>query len=223
MSKEHGPWRDGHRAWGRLRDWERQGPPGRPADDGERALATLADVGLVRRLLDEVELTAVRAGRQHGRSWAEIAVKLGVSRQSAWERWRELDGPLREDPTAVNDPIGSAATEIVGAAVARRQATVVVPNVIGLSWFEARDRLIALELVAGFDPASPMSTTLDQRGTVTDQSPESGARVAPGSMVTLWLRRDDGGSAGVREPRRPRPTPKTGRALEYDPSEEAVS
>ena len=99
MSKEHGPWRDGHRAWGRLREWQRLGPPGRPADDGERALATLADVGAVRRLLDEVELTAVRAGRQHGRSWAEIATKLGVSRQSAWERWRELDGPLRGDLT----------------------------------------------------------------------------------------------------------------------------
>ncbi len=210
MSKDHGPWRDGHRAWGRLRDWQRQGPPGRPADDGERALATLADVGMVRRLLDEVELTAVRAGRQHGRSWAEIATKLGVSRQSAWERWRELDGPQREDLTAVSEPIAAAATEIVGAAATRRQATVVVPNVVGLSWVEARDLLIAHQLVGGIDPASSMSSTLELPGTVIDQSPESGARVAPGSMVTLWLRPDEGGSAGVREPRRPRPDAEDG-------------
>jgi len=223
MSKEHGPWRDGHRAWGRLRDWERDGPPGRPADDGEVALATLADVGTVRRLLDEVELTAVRAARQHGRSWAEIATKLGVSRQSAWERWRELDGPHRDDLPAVSAPIAVAATELVGAATARRPATVVVPNVIGRSWVEARDLLIAKQLVGGLDPSSPMASTLELPGTVVDQSPESGARVAPGAMVMLWLRPDSGGSAGVREPRRPRPTPKTGRALEYDPTEEAVS
>jgi hypothetical protein len=47
---------------------------------------------------------------------------------------------------------------------------------------------------------------------VTDQSPESGAKVPRGSSIRLWLYYGDGGSAGVREPRRPRPDPKVGRA-----------
>ncbi|MFC7655663.1 hypothetical protein ACFQV8_03060 [Pseudonocardia benzenivorans] len=38
----------------------------------------------MRRLLDETELEAVRSARRRGRSWAEIATKLGVSRQAAW-------------------------------------------------------------------------------------------------------------------------------------------
>ena len=31
----------------------------------------------------------------HGKSWAEIATHLGVTRQSAWERWRDLDDSPR--------------------------------------------------------------------------------------------------------------------------------
>lgn len=36
-------------------------------------LIALADVGLVRHLLDQAELVAVRTARRHGKSWAEIA------------------------------------------------------------------------------------------------------------------------------------------------------
>jgi hypothetical protein len=59
-------------------------------------------------------------------------------------------------------------------------------------------------------------------GIVVDQSPESGAVVARGSQVRLWLESDGGGSAGVREPRRPSPAPKSARAMREEPSDEAV-
>ena len=45
----------------------------------------------MRRLLDQAELAAVRAARGRAKTWAEIATRLGVTRQSAWERWRDLD------------------------------------------------------------------------------------------------------------------------------------
>lgn len=56
--------------------------------DAERALG---DVQLVRRLLDLAEMNAVRAARRAGASWTDVATMLGVSRQSAWERWHETD------------------------------------------------------------------------------------------------------------------------------------
>ena len=93
MGKGKSPWMDGRRAWSRLKGWHQDTPsavPGHP-DDGESALNALADVGQVRRLLDQAELVAVRTARRHGKSWAEIATRLGVARQSAWERWRDLD------------------------------------------------------------------------------------------------------------------------------------
>jgi PASTA domain len=55
---------------------------------------------------------------------------------------------------------------------------------------------------------------------VTDQSPESGAKVPAGTMVTLWIER--GGGSGVREPRRPIPRPSKGRAMNDDPLDDAV-
>ena len=74
-------WEQARQAWRRLAaDSERQGD-----DDG---LDALSDIGVVRRMLDQAELAAVRAARAHGKSWAEIATHLGVTRQSAWERWR---------------------------------------------------------------------------------------------------------------------------------------
>ena len=49
----------------------------------------LEDIRFVRALLDTAERNAVRAARHHGRSWTDVASALGVSRQSAWERWRD--------------------------------------------------------------------------------------------------------------------------------------
>src|SRR5918997_4079573 len=120
MSRD--PWREGREAWERL--------AGRPRS-GEEALDALSDIGLVRRLLDQAELEAVRAARRDRRSWAEIATRLGVSRQSAWERWRELD----EEPGPL--------------AAAREQSTpVAVPDVVGMSWPVAQHRLVEERLRA---------------------------------------------------------------------------
>jgi hypothetical protein len=37
----------------------------------------------------------VREARKAGLSWTDIATALGVTRQSAWERWHELDEGTR--------------------------------------------------------------------------------------------------------------------------------
>lgn len=228
MAKGRSPWEEGRRAWQRLTGWDHGTPRehhGGHADPGEEALDALSDVGLIRRLLDQAELGAVRAARRSGRSWAEIATRLGVSRQSAWERWRDLDGTA---DTAEEAAIAGAAAELVvgieePAREKRRRATVRVPAVIGLSWDDARDVLRECGLLAvGPDPDGPPIWALGwPSGVVTDQSPESGAKVPRGTSVRLWVERG-GGSAGVREPRRPRPDPRSGRELRPEPSDEAV-
>ena len=86
MAKQRGPWNTCRKAWDRLGRWSDDHP-----EDGVGALSALADVGMIRRMLDQTELVAVRAARRHGKSWAEIATHLGVTRQSAWERWHDLD------------------------------------------------------------------------------------------------------------------------------------
>lgn len=194
-------WREARSAWDRLTGDRHQ-------DSGPAALAALSDIGQLRRLLDEVELEAVRAARERGCSWAEIAVKLGVTRQSAWERWRELDG-TPADP----EPAPPAV---------RRGHRVTVPNVVGLSFDAARRRLSERGLVAVLaEPDGPQALIADpERATVTDQTPESGAVVHDGAVVRLWV--DPGGGSGVREPRRPRPDPRAVRGVEDQPSERAV-
>lgn len=175
-------------------------------------MASLSDIGVVRRMLDQAELAAVRTARLRGKSWAEIATHLGVTRQSAWERWRDLDDAPRE-PQPGREPPGLAdtAAHLVEMSVRerRRASKVRVPNVVGLEWSEAQRVLSSDGLVAiNADPDTP----IDLRSgswIVRDQSPESGARVPAGSDVRLWLRGD--GDAGVREPRRPRPTPQSAR------------
>ncbi|HEX4016871.1 MAG TPA: PASTA domain-containing protein [Frankiaceae bacterium] len=232
MAKGWTPWRDGRRAWSRLESWGPGDPSARSGheNDGEGALRALSDIGLVRRLLDQAELVAVRTSRRHGKSWAEIATRLGVTRQSAWERWRELDELPAVDEgrsgARVTRVIAEAATELSGEAAGelRRRATVRVPSVIGRSWDDAREMLLARQLVAvGPDPDGPPLAMLGwPDGIVVDQSPESGARVPPGSLVRLWLEAGGGGDAGVREPRRPSPDPKSARVMREEPSDEAV-
>lgn len=93
MSRRRAVWHDSRRAWMRLNGWHQDGTnsvPGHP-DDGDSALKALADVRLVRSLIDQAEMVAVRTARRHGKPWAEIATALGVTRQSAWERWHEFD------------------------------------------------------------------------------------------------------------------------------------
>ncbi|BEP15002.1 hypothetical protein acdb102_33130 [Acidothermaceae bacterium B102] len=201
MAKDRGPWNEGRRAWERLNGWHHDGPT--HADSGDGALTALADVGLIRQLLGQAELVAVRTARRHGKSWAEIATQLGVTRQSAWERWRDLD----ETPAADSG---------------KAKVTVRVPTVVGLKWDDARHALQELGLVAvGPDPDGPPLAAFGwPDGVVTDQAPDAGAWLTRGSSVTLWLNR--GGGAGVREPRRPKPTPRPARAMRAEPSDEAV-
>ena len=225
-------WEDGRRAWDRLRDWHRDGSGG--GQDGDGALDALDDVGALRRLLDQAELAAVRVARRHGRSWAEIATRLGVSRQSAWERWRDVDDAAEPAGTradlaegVIEKAAADAAEELTlqvepAARDFRRRSSVRVPNVVGMTWADARGALSEEGLVAvGWDSDGLPLHDSSPSGVITDQSPESGAKVPRGASIRLWLY-NGGGSAGVREPRRPRPDPKTARELRYEPSDEAV-
>jgi PASTA domain len=212
-------WELAQHAWRRLAARAGRAPED---DDG---LAALSDIGFMRRALDQAELEAVRAARLHGKSWAEIATHLGVARQSAWERWRDLDDSPRggeSGRSAEATTLDDAAADLVQmrAREQRRASTVTVPNVVGLEWTKARDVLTSKGLVPiNADPDSPTVTGNDG-WIVTDQSPESGARVKAGSLIRLWLNRD--GGAGVREPRRPRPTPIAARAMRPEPHDQAV-
>ena len=66
-------------------------------------LSTLHCIQEIRTRCDMTELATVRQAREAGLSWTEIATSLGVTRQSAWERWHELDGEdqgeARHEPT----------------------------------------------------------------------------------------------------------------------------
>jgi transposase-like protein len=212
-------WEQARQAWRRLAaNSERP----RGDDDG---LASLSDIGVVRRMLDQAELAAVRTARRSGKSWAEIATQLGVTRQSAWERWRDLDDSPRggeSGRSAESTVLDDAASDLIQirAPEQRRTAKTLVPNVVGLEWIEARDLLAGKGLVAiNAQPDNP-SDPASRGWVVTDQSPESGARVSAGSVVRLWLRGD--GDAGVREPRRPRPTPRSARETLPEPHDQAI-
>lgn len=188
------------------------------------ALDGLSDIRRLRDLLDQAELAAVRAARRRGASWAEIATRLGVTRQSAWERWRDLDESAQGAEPSPEAPVEAAvAADLVAQAVeSRRRSTVKVPDVVGLSFEQARNvledkRLLALPVESG---GVPVVAERGSSAVVTDQSPESGARVAAGTRITLWLGR--GGSAGVREPRRPSPDPRTLRGMRDEPWDEAL-
>ena len=206
MSGGRQRWDEAGNAWDRLRAWH--------ADDAaDGALDALSDVSAVRRLLDEAELAAVRAARRNGSSWAEIATMLGVTRQSAWEKWRELDEP---GATAAQQAAGAMERAIGHAArIARREGRVSVPDVVGMSWENARSVLREHELDARCNDPDAVPDQV-----VQDQSPEAGARVPAGTTVRLWLRRG-GGGGGVREPRRPNPEPRAGRAMREE-ADEAV-
>ncbi|MCL9796244.1 PASTA domain-containing protein [Frankia sp. AgKG'84/4] len=271
MDDGTGPWQEARRAWRRLDAWwhgsssaaspadapdlARGGPSADPAGarmtDADAALTALSDIGLLRRLLDQAELDAVRCARRGRRSWTEIAVRLGVTRQSAWERWRDLDEtPPTDAPATPAGSLDSIAADLVDQATrsllagrerhpdgiptppkrANRAArmlrlSVAVPDVIGLSWDAARHRLVGVGLVGAEPDAGPQDwkagVDKEPPGVVTAQIPEAGARVPAGSLVTLWLHRG-GGSAGVREPRRPGPSPRSARVLRPEPTDEAV-
>ena len=212
-------WSEGHEAWRRLRRWHE-----RETADGDAALDALSDVGALRRLLDQVELSAVRAARGRAKSWAEISTRLGVTRQSAWERWRDLDDsptprpsgrvPAEEVAVGLREAAEGAAAELMSAAL--DGPLVVVPDVVGLEWDTARRVLGSARLMAvSADPDGPPLPALATGGQiVVEQKPAAGERLEVGSSVRLWLGRGPG-DAGVREPLHPRPSPRaTGGAID---------
>jgi hypothetical protein len=221
MARGRARWHDGRDAWDRLSGWQQD--RGHP-DDGDAALNALSDIGQVRRLLDSAELIAVRAARAHRRPWAEIATRLGVTRQSAWEKWRELDD-TREAQAAILEALAAddAGVESVRGPWPARDR--LVPDVVGLSWDDARTVLMRAGLVAvGPDPDGPPLAALGwPGGVVVKQDPTAGAVLPDGSPVTVWVERGGGGGAGDREPRRPKPAPLSARDLPDELEDEAAS
>jgi predicted transcriptional regulator len=69
------------------------GPRTNPGADGhQREVAyTLTCIQEVRTKIDQNELRTVKIAREAGLSWTEIATALGIARQSAWEKWHEID------------------------------------------------------------------------------------------------------------------------------------
>jgi len=212
-------WEEGRRAWRRLVRHV-SSLDGAAGDQAHTSLDALADIASVRRLLEQAELASVKAARRHRRSWAEIATNLGVSRQSAWERWRELDESV-PSPAASTSSAGALDATVRGLVrkVRRSQPAhvlVVVPDVLAMSCDDARQILQDAGLVAlGHNPGgAPLPLPTSSTGTIVDQVPSAGAVRRAGSSVTVWVERG-GGSAGVREPRRPVPSPES---LSADPT-----
>jgi hypothetical protein len=58
-------------------------------------MKALQDVKLVWDLIGQVEYAVVNEARRLGKSWTDIGVALGMTRQSAWERWHQ-DGDTIE-------------------------------------------------------------------------------------------------------------------------------
>lgn len=56
-------------------------------------LSRLAEMRLLRDLLKQCEIDAVREARRGSASWAAIGSRLGVSRQAALKRFGETPGP----------------------------------------------------------------------------------------------------------------------------------
>jgi RNA-binding protein YhbY len=207
--------------WKRLGPWL---PGGEGANDGDAALRALADVAEARRSLEQAELLAVRVARRHRKSWTEIATMLTISRQAAWERWRELD-PQPDSTIQPDDRervTEAVATELVARAGRRR--LVKVPDLVGLSLADALTILTrsGLEAVSATPDISLQESQEDLRPIiVVRQYPDPDARIYTASTVKLWLERGDG-EAGVREPRRPSPPPRVARAQRDELTEEAV-
>jgi hypothetical protein len=99
----------------------------------------------------------------------------------------------------------------------RTSGTVVVPDVGGLRWDEARAVLGGAGLVA-VHPDGPFVAASGQvGGVVIGQDPPSSSAVPVGAWVTLWVG-DGPGSAGVREPRRPHPDPGSASLARAEPA-----
>ena len=71
------------------------------AQKKHEVLYTLQCVHEISDKLNRNEYSTVKIARSLGLSWTEIATSLGVSRETAWERWHEIDeGQASAAPTA---------------------------------------------------------------------------------------------------------------------------
>jgi len=61
-------------------------PDTTPADDTDD-LARIGDAALTLTHNEQALEDAIHTAREHGRSWTQIAQRLGVSRQAARQRW----------------------------------------------------------------------------------------------------------------------------------------
>lgn len=99
---EDSRWRACQQAWKRVGRFY-TASPGR-AVGGEAAVDALRDVHLIREVLAQAEVVAVRSARGAGRPWTEIAAAADITRQAAWERWRDLDPTQPEVPADGHQP-----------------------------------------------------------------------------------------------------------------------
>lgn len=67
-------------------------------DDPRTALAAIAEQ---RRRLERHEAEAVLTMIEHGRSWAEIGLAAGITRQAAHQKWGTGRAGLLANPVAV--------------------------------------------------------------------------------------------------------------------------
>ncbi|MFC9766133.1 PASTA domain-containing protein [Rhodococcus jostii] len=92
----------------------------------------------------------------------------------------------------------------------RHRDFVTVPNVIGMSPSRAKREAdhAGLWLRGPEADAGPIVVSDMPTGVITARAPEAGSLVHSGSVLAVWIDRDDGGGGGMREPRRPLPDPK---------------
>jgi glucokinase len=77
------------------------GVPGHGGDP-DSALRALQDVRLVRGLLGQAEVNAVRVALAGGRSLSEVAAALGITREQAERQWPDLAGIERAPDAMLN-------------------------------------------------------------------------------------------------------------------------
>lgn len=89
-----------------LQGFETRVATGASTSGKARHLAVLAGLEYLRDLLDRRIAEVVATGRQEGASWTEIGSALGVTRQTAHERYRHRSAQLSGGPDARSRPVG---------------------------------------------------------------------------------------------------------------------
>jgi PASTA domain len=181
---------------------------------------------------------AVRTPGRHGTRWAGVHVHehaacslshrkppgyrgivsenaaQGATGRSFEDDYDEFEARLLTDPTFPARIADELEPEMFA---------VIVPAVIAMTRERARTVLHRARLIAvGPGPdGAPLEAVSEPDDVVTDQSPEAGTKVPSRTKVMLWT--DRRGGSGVREPRRPMPDPKSGRAMRDESTGDVVN